>query len=83
MQQEKHQQVKNDDKSAKDLHSLETGSTVHVQLVQNVRKWVPGTITEKISDRSYKVKTVLGGVNGGDASLSKSGTQTQDRVLRL
>ena len=62
MQQQKHQQAKHDDKSAKDLHSLETGSPVHVQLVQNVRKWVPGAITEKISERSYKVKTVLGGV---------------------
>ena len=37
-------------------------NAVHIQLVPNIRKWVPGTIIKKISDRSYKVKTVLGGV---------------------
>ena len=62
MQQQRHQQVKHNSKHAKDLHSLETGNAIHVQLVQNVRKWALGTITEKISDRSYKVKTILGGV---------------------
>ena len=47
MQQQKHQQAKHYDKSVKDLHSLETGNVVHVQLVPNVRKWVYGTIIEK------------------------------------
>ena len=46
MQQQKHQQAKHYDKSAKDLHCLETGNAVHVQLVPNVRKWVSGTIIE-------------------------------------
>ena len=48
--------------SAKDLPNLETGNAVHIQLVPNVRKWVPGTIIDVISSRSYKVKTILGGV---------------------
>ena len=61
MQHQKHQQVKHY-KSAKDLPSLETGNVVHVQLVPNVRKWVPRTIIEVISARSYKVKTHIGGV---------------------
>ena len=42
--------------NAKDLPSLETGDAVHIQLVPNVRKWVPGTIIEVISARSYKAK---------------------------
>ena len=33
-----------------------------IQLVPNVRKWVPGTIIEVISARSYKVITLIGGV---------------------
>ena len=62
MQSQKHQQAKNYNKSAKDLASLETSNAVHIHLVPNVRKWVPGTIIERINDRSYKVKTILGGV---------------------
>ena len=56
MQNQKHQQAKNYNKSAKDLPSLETGNAIHIQPVPNVRKWVPGTIIERINDRSYKVK---------------------------
>ena len=62
MQHQKHQQAKHYNKSARDLPSLQTGDAVHVQLVPNVRKWVPGTITEIISARSYRVKTLIGGV---------------------
>ena len=62
MQHQKHQQVKHYNKSARDLPSLRTGDAVHVKLVPNVRKWVPRTITEIISARSYKVKTLIGGV---------------------
>ena len=31
----------------KDFRSLKTGDAGHIQLVANVRKWVPGTIIEK------------------------------------
>ena len=62
MQHQKHQQVKHYNKSARDLPSLKTGDAVHIQLVPNVRKWVPRTIIEIISTRSYKVKTLIGGV---------------------
>ena len=59
---QKHQQVKHYKKSASDLPSLKTGDVVHIQLMPNVRKWVPGTILEVISTRCYKMKTVIGGV---------------------
>ena len=59
-QQQKHQQAMYYDKSANDLHSLETGNTVHGQLVPNVRMWVSVNIIENISDRAFKVKTLLG-----------------------
>ena len=62
MEHQKYQQAKHYNKSARNLPSLKTGDAVHVQLVPNVRKWVPRTITEIISARSYKVKTLIGGV---------------------
>ena len=62
MQHQKHQQVKHYNSSAKDLPSLETGNAVYVQLVPNMRKWVPQTIIEVISARSYNEKTLIGGV---------------------
>ena len=62
MQHLKHQQAKHYNKSTKDLPSLETGNAVHIQLVPNVRNWVPWTIIEVISAKSYKVKTLIGGV---------------------
>ena len=49
-------------RGARDLPSLKTGEAVHIQLVPNVRKWVPGTIIEITSTRSYKMKTLIGGV---------------------
>ena len=49
MQHQKHQQAKRYNKSASDLPSLKTGDAVHVQLVPNMRKWVPRTIIEIIS----------------------------------
>ena len=42
--------------------STQSGDAVHIQLVPHVRKWVPGTIIEVISARSYKVKTLIEGV---------------------
>ena len=62
IQHQKHQQAKHYNRSGKDLPSLETGNAVHIQLVPNMRKWVPGTIIEVISARSYKVKTLIGGI---------------------
>ena len=56
MQHQKHQQAKHYHKTTKDLSSIETGNAVHIQLVLNMRKWIPRTITEVISARSYKVK---------------------------
>ena len=53
MQHQKRQQAKHYNKSAKDLPSLETGNVVHVQLVPNVKRWVPRTIVEALSARSY------------------------------
>ena len=60
--QHQHEQAKCYKKSAKDLPSLKTGDTVYVQLVPNVRRWIPTNVIEKISTRSYKVKTIKGGI---------------------
>ena len=62
MECQKHEQVKCYNKSAKDLPSLKTGNAVYVQLVPHMRKWIPGVIIERVSARSYKVKTVKCGV---------------------
>ena len=48
--------------SARDIPSLKTGNAVYVQLVQNMRKWIPGVIIERVSAGSYKVKIVKSGV---------------------
>ena len=62
MQHQKHEQAKCYNKSAKDLPSLKTGDAVYVQLVPNVRRWIPAIVIERISTRSYKVKTIKGGI---------------------
>ena len=62
MQHQKHEQAKHYNKSTKDLPSLKTENSVYVQLVPNVRKWIPGIDTERVSTRSYKIKTIKGGV---------------------
>ena len=62
MQHQKHVQAKHYNKSAKDLPSLKTGDAVYVQLVPNVRRWIPATVVEILSARSYKVKTIKGGI---------------------
>ena len=58
MQYQKHEQAKYYNKSAKDLPSLKTGNTVYIQLVPNVRRWIPATVIEVLRARSYKVKTI-------------------------
>ena len=62
MQHQKHEQVNHYNKSAKYLPSVKTGDAVYVQLVPNVRRWIPAVVIERISTRSYKVKTIKGGV---------------------
>ena len=62
MQCQKHKQAKCYNKSAKDLPSLKTGDAVYVQLGPKIRKWIPGIAIERIRARSYKVKTIKGGI---------------------
>ena len=62
MQHQKYQQAKHYNKSARDLPSLKTGDAVYIQLVPNVRRWILGTVVERLSARSYKVKTIKGGI---------------------
>ena len=82
MQCQKHEQAKCYNKSTKDLPSLKTGDAVYVQLVANMRKWMPWIVIEKTSARSYKVKTIKGGVYIRNRKLSGSSTQTRGRVYR-
>ena len=63
MQHQKHEEAKCFNKSAKDLPSLRTGDAVYVQLVPNLRRWIPATVIERISTRSYKVKAIKGGID--------------------
>ena len=35
---------------------------MYIQLVPNVRRWILATIVEILSARSYKVKTIKGGI---------------------
>ena len=53
MQHQKQEQVRHYNKSAKYLASLKTGDAVHIQLVPNVRRWIPVTVVEILSARSY------------------------------
>ena len=62
MQHQKHEQARHYNKSAKDLPSLKTGDAIYVQLVPNVRRLIPATVVEILSARSYKVKTIKGGI---------------------
>ena len=62
MQHQKHHQVRHYNKSTRDLPRLNTGDAAHVQLVPNVRRWIPATIIETLSVRSYKVGTIKEGI---------------------
>ena len=53
MQHQKHEQAKCYNKSAKDLPSLKTGDVVYVQLVPNMRKWIPGIVIERVSAQDH------------------------------
>ena len=62
MQRQKHHQAKYYNRNARDLPSLKTGRPVYVQLVPKTRNWTPGHIIERLSPRTYKVKTHNGGI---------------------
>ena len=53
MQHQKHQQVR---------YYNKTRDAVYVQPVPNVRRWISATVVETLSARSYKVKTIKGGI---------------------
>ena len=61
MQRQKHHQTKYN-RNARDLPSLKTGRPVYVQLILKTRNWTPGHIIERLSSRTYKVKTYNGGI---------------------
>ena len=61
MQKQKQQQTNHYNRNARDLPSLKTGRPVYVQLIAKTRNWIPGHIIERLSQRTYKVKTRNGG----------------------
>ena len=61
MQKQKQQQINHYNRNARDLPSLKTGRPVYVQLIAKTRNWIPGHIIERLSQRTYKVKTRNGG----------------------
>ena len=62
MQRQKHHQTKYYNRNERDLPSVKTGRPVYVQLVPKARNWMPGHITERLSSRTYRVKTYNGGI---------------------
>ena len=61
MQEMKHQQAKYY-KSSRDLPRLKTGDAVYVQLIPRAKNWARATIVNIISNRTYKVQTLKGGI---------------------
>ena len=62
MQKQKQQQTNYYNRNARDLPSLKTGRPVYVELVPKTRNWIPGHIIERLSRRTYKIKTYNGGI---------------------
>ena len=62
MEEMKHQQAKHYNKSSRDLPRLKTGDAVYVQLVPRAKNWTRATIVDIISNRTYKVQTLKGGI---------------------
>ena len=62
MQRQKQQQTNYYNRNTRDLPSLKTGRPVYVQLVPKTRNWIPGHIIERLSSRTYKVKTYNEGI---------------------
>ena len=63
MQEMKHQQAKYYNKSSRDLPRLKTGDAVYIQLVPRAKNWARATIVNIISNRTYKVQTLKGGIH--------------------
>ena len=49
-------------KSSRDLPRLKTGDAVYIQLVPRAKNWARATIVDVISNRTYKVQTIRGGI---------------------
>ena len=62
MQEMKHQQVKHYNKSSRYLPRLKTGDAVYDQLIPRAKNWARATIVDIISNRTYKVQTLKGGI---------------------
>ena len=62
VQHQKHERARYYNKSAKDPPSLKTGDAVYIQLVPNIKRWIPATVVETLSAKSYRVNTTKGGV---------------------
>ena len=63
MQRQKFYQATYYNQNARDLPSLKTGGTVYVQLIPKIRNWTPGLIIGIIGPRTYRVRTLNGGIN--------------------
>ena len=70
MQQLKRQQRHYYNRNSRDLPSLKTGQPVYVQLVPKTRNWTQGHVIERLSQRTYKVKTYNGGTYNRDHKLN-------------
>ena len=90
MQQLKQQQRHYYNRNARDLPSLKTGQPVYVQLVPKMRNWTQGYIIERLSQRTYKVKTYNGGTYTRNSKFirpqyidSIQSLQTNNRVTNM
>ena len=87
MQQQKRQQMHYYNRHARDLPSLKTRQPVYVQLVPKTRNWTQGHVIERLSQRTYKVKTYNGGTYTRNRKFikpryidSRQSLQTSNRV---
>ena len=90
MQQQKQQQRQYYNRNARDLPSLKTGQPVYVQLVPKTRNWTQGHVTQRLSQRTYKVKTYNGGIYIRNRKFikpqyidSRQSLQTNNRVTDI
>ena len=72
MQEMKYQQAKHYNKSSRDLPRLKTGDAVYIQLVPRAKNWARATIVNVISNRTYKVQTIRGGIYWRNRRFIKS-----------
>ena len=90
MQQQKQQQRHLYNRNARDLPSLKTRQPVYVQLVPKTRNWIQGYVIERLSQRTYKVKTYNGGTYIRNRKFikpryidSRQSLQTSNRVTDM